>query len=125
MGHGSPGGQITDRTVPAHGVNGAPIGIGDGNQPQFGQTAVMIEEDHVARVQRQTRWRQFQDGTFAPDPSLHQRAAAAALGFFRRYGQWDGLRGARGVHRDAAGFDLGCVIILVGARHLPFKAVCL
>ena len=85
----------------------------------------MIAADNVARVQRQTRWRQFQNGTFAPDPSLHQRAAAAALGFFRRYGQWDGLRGARGVHRDAAGFDLGCVIILVGARHLPFKAVCL
>lgn len=84
----------------------------------------MVQEDHVARIQRQTRGRQAEHGAFAAYPCLHQRATAAALGFFWRNCHREGLgRDAGGIHRDAPCLDLRGVVILVSAGDLPFQGL--
>ena len=59
---------------------------------------------------------------FPPGPGFHQSAAAAALGLLGRDCHGKALRGDPGrIHRDAARLDEGGVVILIGARHLPFQ----
>ena len=116
------GRQIIDRPVLPHRIDAAQVGVRDGHQAQFRQAAIVVQEDHVARIQRQARGRQAKDGTFAANPRLHQSAATAALGFFGRNGHREGFRGdAGGVDSDAPRFDLCRVIVLVGPRDLPLQ----
>ena len=116
------GRQIIGGAVLADGLDAAAIGIGDGHQPQLDLAAVMDEPDHVGGVQRQPRGRQAEGGAFAADPGFHQRAAAAAFGLLGRDCHREALGGdAGGVDGDAAGFDKGRVVILVGARDLPLQ----
>lgn len=84
----------------------------------------MIEQDHVRRIQSQTRRRQTERRSFSANPSLHQGAAATALGLFRRHCYRERLGGdARGVHGDTPGLDLSRIVILVGTRDLPLQGL--
>ena len=82
----------------------------------------MREPDRVGRIEREARGRQTERRRLAPHPRLHQRAAAAPLGFLGRHRHREGLRGdARRVHGDAPRLDEGRVVILVRPRDLPFQ----
>ncbi len=47
------GRQIIDRAILAHGIDAAQVGVGDGYQPQFRHAAIVVEQDHIAGIQRQ------------------------------------------------------------------------
>lgn len=116
------GRQVVGRPVLAHRFDAARLGVGDGDEPQIDQPPVMGEPDRVGRIEREPRGRQTERRRLAPHPSLHQRAAAAALGLLGRHCHREALGGdARRVHGDAPRLDQGGVVILVGVDHLPFE----
>ena len=119
---GIAGRQVVGRAVLADRLDAARLGVGDGDEPQIDQPPVMREPDRVGRIEREARGRQTERRRLAPHPRLHQRAAAAPLGFLGRHRHREGLGGdARRVHGDAPRLDEGRVVILVGARDLPFQ----
>ena len=114
------GWQVIGSAVLADGLDTAPIGVGNGYQPKLDLAAVKHQPDHVGGVQRQPRGWQAEGGAFTANPRFHQRAAAAAFGLLWRDRHRKGFgRDAGGVDRNAAGFDEGRVVILVGAGDLP------
>nr|WP_230721456.1 hypothetical protein [Martelella mediterranea] len=119
---GIAGRQVVGRAVLADRLDAARLGIGDGDEPQGDQPPVMLQPDRVGRIEREPRGRQTERRRLAAHPCLHQRAAAAPLGFLGRHRHGEGLGSdARRVHGDAPRLDEGRVVILVGTRDLPFQ----
>ncbi len=107
---------LTDRFDPAC------LGIRDGDEPQRDLPPVMGQRHDIGRIERQPRGRQTERCCLPPGPGFHQRAAAAPFGFLGRDRHRKALRGdPRRVHGDPARLDEGGVVILIGARNLPFE----
>lgn len=64
------GWQVIDGAVLACGINTAQIGVRDGHQPRFRRTAIVIKQDHIAGIPRQTGGRQATHRTFEANPRL-------------------------------------------------------
>ena len=90
---GIAGRQIVGRAILPDGLDAPRLGIGDGDEPQIDQPPVVGKPDRVGRIKRETRRRQTERRRLPTHPRLHQRAAAAPLGFLGRHGHREGLRG--------------------------------
>ncbi len=116
--------QIVTRPILADRLDAARLGVGNGDEPQVDQPAVMLQPDRVGRIEREARGRQTERQRLAPHPRLHQRTAAAAFGLLGRHRHRKALRGNPGrVHGDAPRLDEGRVVVLIGAGDLPLQSL--
>lgn len=116
------GRQIVGRAVLADRFHSARLGICDGDETELDLPPVMGEPDHVGGIERQPRGRKAEGRALAPGPGFEQSAAASAFRLFRRNGHRETLRcDPRRVDGDAPRLDERGVVILIGARQLPFQ----